>query len=171
MIDNSINSCICDGVVMDPDDCRAEPGMLEELERQLEVDAEPLQSERVGNSYIALAHAAVKRVVDDACSRANMLRFSIGKFCVGRQQDSHSRRAPSEHSEADRREQVVWTHVDAPCLRKVRWQGQHLLQGCGRKSPDIFTDYLRSNVESLSPHGISAVCRVAAYMRRGRCVY
>ena len=79
MIDNSINSCICDGVVMDPADCRAEPGMLEELERQLQVDAEPLQSERLGNSYIALAHAAVKRVVDDACSRANMLRFSIGR--------------------------------------------------------------------------------------------
>lgn len=54
-----------------------------ELERQLQVDAEPLQSERVGNSYIALAHAAVKSAVDDACSRASRLRFSIGKFSVG----------------------------------------------------------------------------------------
>ena len=79
MIENAINSCICDGVDMDPDDCRAEPDMLQELERQLEVDAEPLQSERVGNSCIALAHAAVKSAVDDACSRANMLRFSIGR--------------------------------------------------------------------------------------------
>lgn len=77
MTDNSINSCICDGVVMNPDDCRAEPDMLQELERQLQVDAEPLQAERVGNSYIALAHESVTRAVDDAS--ANMLRFSVGR--------------------------------------------------------------------------------------------
>ena len=78
MIENAINSCVCDGVDMDPDDCRAEPDMLQELERQLQVDAEPLQSERVGNSYIALAHAAVKSAVDEARSRACKLMFSRG---------------------------------------------------------------------------------------------
>jgi len=79
MIENAINSCVCDGVDMDPDDCRAEPDMLQELERQLQVDAEPLQSERVGNSYIALAHAAVKSAVDEARSRACKLMCSRGR--------------------------------------------------------------------------------------------